>query len=226
MPVITEVRFAHEDGALADTLTALPDLDARVIRDTNTNPRQSVYHLRLDHPDPERVQATLATDHTIENATPKPEFDDKQLTAVEFADDAVLMGPHVTDQGGLVVDARSASADHEPRGWHERWLLPDREAIHEVWQRAQDDGFSFTLIEFHRAGRTDGSYQGLDVLTDEQHQSLAAAYEAGYFAEPRETSLEELGETLDLSASAVGGRLKRGMKSLIGGTLVVEGYDE
>lgn len=225
MPVITEVRFAHEDGALADTLAALPDLDARVIRDSSTNPGQSVYHVRLDHPDPDRVQAALEADHTVAEATPKPEFDNEPLAAIEFADDAVLMGPHVTSLDGLVVDARSASSDHEPRGWLERWLLPSREEIHEVWQRAREDGFAFSLIEFHPAGRTDGTNRGLDVLTEEQRTTLAAAYEAGYFTEPRETSLEELGDSLGLSASAVGGRLKRAMRALVGETLAVERYD-
>jgi hypothetical protein len=225
MPNITEVSFAHEDGALADTLTALPELDARVIRETSTVPSQSLYHLRLDHPDPDRLKAALAADHTIEAATPKPGLDDEEIVAVEFAADAKLMAPHVTSEGGLVVDARSASPETDPRGWYERWLLPTREAIHEVWQRARDEGFSFTLVEFHPAGRADGTHQGLEALTDEQRRTLAEAYEAGYFAEPRETSLAELGEDLDLSASAVGGRLKRGMKSLIGETLVVEGYD-
>ncbi|MFB6309918.1 MAG: helix-turn-helix domain-containing protein [Salinirussus sp.] len=225
MPLITEVRFGHEHGALADTLAALPELDARVVRDSSTNPDESVYHLRLDHPAPDRVQAALEADHTVANATPKPEFDTEPLAAVKFADDAVLMGPHVTSLDGLVVDARSASPEYDPRGWHERWLLPSREAIHEVWQRARDDGFTFSLLEFRPAGRTDGTTWGIDVLTEEQRETLAAAYEAGYFTEPRETSLEELGESLGLSASAVGGRLKRAMKALIGETLAVERYD-
>jgi len=226
MAVVTEVRFAHDDGALAHTLGELPDLDARIVRESSTNPQQNVYYLRVDYPDPARVPTVLEADHSVADATPMPEFDDRGLIAVEFAADAKLMGPHVTRQGGLVVDARSASADQQPRGWHERWLLPDREAIRAVWQRARDEGFTFTLLEFHRSGRADGTAKGVDVLTGEQRQTLAAAYEEGYFAEPRETSLQELGETLDLSASAVGGRLKRGMKSLIGETLVVEGHRE
>lgn len=226
MAVITEVRFAHEDGALADTLAALPDLDARVLRESSTNPGQSVYFLRLDHADADRVRSVLVDDHTVDDVTPMSEFEDGQLSAVEFAEGTVLMGPHVTTEGGLVVDARSANPAYDPRGWHERWLLPSREAIHEVWQRARDEGFAFSLLEFHRAGQVDGTYQGLDALTDQQRRTLAAAYEQGYFAEPRETSLEELGESLDLSASAVGGRLKRGMKSLIGETLVVDRHEE
>lgn len=226
MAVITEVRFAHEDGALADTFAALPDLDARVVRESSTNPGGSVYFLRFEYGDTAAVRAALADDHTVADVTPMSEFDDGELAAVEFAEDAVLMGPHVTREGGLVVDARSSSAGRETRGWYERWLLPGREAIHDVWQCAREEGFAFSLLEFHRTGHVDGTHHGLDALTEQQRQTIAAAYEEGYFAEPRETSLEELGDSLDLSASAVGGRLKRGMKSLIGETLVVERHEE
>ncbi len=226
MAVITEVQFGHEDGALADTLETLPELDARVIRESSTNPRRNVYYLRFDYHKPSAVLSALADDHTVDTIQPMSEFDDQQLSAVEFASETRLMGPHVTSEGGFVVDARSSSPEFQPRGWHERWLLPDREAIHEIWQRARDDGFAFSLLEFHQAGRVDGAHHGLDALTDEQRRTIAAAYEAGYFAEPRETSLEELGDALDLSASAVGGRLKRGMKTLIGETLVVERHGE
>jgi len=225
MALITEVRFAHEDGALAHTLAELPKLDARVVRESSTNPRQSVYYLGFDHYETARIEEVLADDHTVADATRMPGHDE-QLIAVEFADEAQLMGPHVTNEGGLVVDARTSAPGHEPRGWHERWVFPDREAIESVWQQAREAGFTFTLLEFHRSGRVDGTDQGFDVLTEQQRETLAAAYEKGYFSEPRETSLEELGDSLDLSASAVGGRLKRGMKNVIGETLVVEGHRE
>jgi predicted DNA binding protein len=48
------------------------------------------------------------------------------------------------------------------------------------------------------------------------------AYKEGYFEEPRTTSLEELGDILDISPTAVGGRLRRGMAALIETTLSEE----
>lgn len=226
MAIVTEVRFAHTDGALADTLTALPDLDVRVIREASTDPKQSVYFLRFDADDPDAVETVLEQDHTVSTVTPMPEFEDQHLWGVEFSDDAKLMNPQVTSLGGFVADARAASPGNEPRGWHERWLLPHREALHDIWEHAREEGFDFEILELRRQDRADTEYPGPNALTEQQQVALTVAYEQGYFQEPREASLEEVAESLDLSASAVGGRLKRGMRSLIEGTLVVDRPEE
>jgi len=222
MTIITEVRFAHDDGALADTLTALPDLEVTVVSETSTDPDRNVSHLRFEYVDPATLREELAGDHTVSDAEPVREFETGRLWAVEFAPKAKLLAPRVTNEGGFVLDARSASGPASPRGWHERWLLPGRDALHTIWQDANEAGFEFDILEFHRRGRTDAAYPGGDALTEEQREALVAAYERGYFTEPRETSLEELAAEFDLSASAVGGRIKRGMKALIGGALVVD----
>lgn len=226
MAIVTEVRFAHPDGALAETLGAFPDLDVRVIREASTDPGQSVYFLRFDTEDRDAVETALERDHTVTGVTPMPEFEDQCLWGVEFADETNLLGPQVTSLGGFVVDARAASHGTEPRGWHERWVLPDREALHDIWEHARENGFDFEILELRRQKRADTEYLGPNALTDQQRTALTVAYELGYFEEPREASLEEVAESLDLSASAVGGRLKRGMRSLIEGTLVVERPDE
>lgn len=221
MPVLTEVQFTHDEGALAHTLETLPSVDVSVVRETSTAPGESVYYLRFDGATTAEIEAALGRDDSVAAAESMPNFEDR-LWAIEFADETRLLAPQVTNEGGLVVDARSARGTDESRVWHERWLLPDREAIHRVWQHAREAGFEFTLLTFSRGGQLDANYRGLDALTEEQRRTITVAHEEGYFAEPRETSLEELGESLDLSASAVGGRLKRGMKALVGGTLVVD----
>jgi hypothetical protein len=234
MAIITEVRFAHEDGALADTLTALPDLGVTVVGEASTDPDKSRYYIRFDGPD---AATALDADHTVSDAVrmhgsvpdPGPRdgigdangdgADRTQLWGIAFAPGTALLAPRVTEAGGFVLDARSASSG-TPRGWHERWLLPDREALQTIWQHASGTGFDFEVVELHRRGRTDAEYPGPDALTAEQREALVAAYEQGYFAEPRETSLEELADSFDLSASAVGGRINRGLKALIGAALV------
>jgi cytidyltransferase-like protein len=57
-------------------------------------------------------------------------------------------------------------------------------------------------------------------LTNDQEQTLTTAYERGYFAIPRGTTIQELGEALDISDSAVSQRLRRGEESLIAATLL------
>lgn len=226
MAIITEVRFAHEDSALAGTLSALPALETTVVSETSTDP-DGHYRFRFDYDGEGSVREALEADHTVCEATAMREADSSRLWGIELAPETKLLAPLVTTEGGFVLDARSAppGTDLDPRGWHERWLLPDREALHDIWQHARDEEFAFDVLELHRRGRTDAEYPGPDALTDQQQEALVAAYREGYFTEPRETSLEELADTLDISASAVRGRINRGLKALVGAGLVLNRHE-
>ena len=222
MPIITKVRFAHEDGALADTLAALPDLHVTVVPEASTDPMSSVYLLRFETDAPADIEAVLEDDHTVQSVEPMPVFEDENTIAVEFAADAKLLAPRVTSEDGYVLEAQSSNAEKRPRGWYERWSLPDRGSLHDIWQDAVAEGFDFEVIDFHEQGHTDPEYSGPNGHTPEQREALVAAYEMGYFTEPRETSLEELAAELGISPTAVAGRLKRGMRSLIGTTIIMD----
>lgn len=225
MVVITEIRFAHERGALAGTFEALPGTDITVIRDTSTDPEGSVYHVRFDDGQFERIRAALEADPTVDRFESMSVLEDECLCSVVFATDTELLAPAVTSAGGFVLDARSPGTETHRR-WYERCVLPDRESLHDVWQHAREGDFDFEIVELHSGDEIDTEYPRADALTDEQERALVVAYEQGYFAEPRETSLEDLAGILDISASAVGGRLKRGMKALVGTTLVVNRPEE
>ena len=220
MSTIAEVRFAHEDGVLAHTLNELPAVDAKIIRETSTEPSQSTYFLRFGSHRPEEIRAALETDHTVRDGTLVSESEDGQVWRIEFADEARLLNPLVTDEGGFVLHARSTNTDGD-WGWRERWLLPNHEALYTIWQAAREEGFSFDIVHFQQWDGGLSEYTAAETLTDEQRDALALAYERGYFTEPRETDLEELADELGISPSAVAGRLKRGMKILIEDSLIV-----
>lgn len=222
MAIISHVRFAHEDGALAPTFSRLPPLHATVVREASTDPNQRVYLIRFEYDDSPGLRSVLDEDHTVRHVELMRGFEDRKLWAIEFEPEARLLNPKVTSEDGLVLDARSSNDQSVPRGWLERWLLPDRESLHTIWQHAREEGFEFEVLEFRRQAQSATDFTEPALLTDEQREALLVAYENGYFAEPRETSLAELGAELGLSPTAVGGRLKRGMKSLLGMTIVVE----
>lgn len=226
MPIITEVRFAHPDGALADTLRTLPDLEVTVVPEASMGPRRSVYLLRFSEVSTEEVQSVLEADHTVDSVEPMPVFEREPMIGVEFAPGTRLLAPRVTSEDGFVLEARSSNPDVRPRGWFERWLLPSREALHDIWHDAREEGFEFEVLRFREQGRTDPEYGGSTTLTEEQREALVVAYDRGFFAEPRETSLEELAKELDISPTAVAGRLKRGMRSLVGMTVVADRPEE
>lgn len=221
MAIITEVLFAHEDGALADTLDELPDLDVSVIREAGTDPEFEFDLLRFEGRRTSEIERVLERDHTVRRARRIPRYHDQRLFGIEFEPETRLLNPEVTSRDGFVMYARSSDPDEFRRGWYECWLLPDADALHDIWHHAREKRFQFEIIELRRQGRITPEYPGPDALTDQQREALLAAYELGYFAEPREASLATVADSLGLSATAAGGRIKRGMKSLVGKTLVV-----
>lgn len=222
MAIVAEVDFAHEHGALVDTLTGNPDLDLMVVRDARTAPGQSEYLVRFECDRLDEVVDALEADHTVGQVARVPWFEDQHIVGVEFAPDARLLNPEVTARNGLVLKARSGPGNRRPRGWRERWLLPDGDALQEIWQDARADGFEFDIIDLEQQGTTGTELSRTVSLTPEQRDGLVVAYRHGYFDEPRKTSLEALADELDVSPTAVGGRIKRGMKTLIWRTLVLD----
>lgn len=213
--VIADVRFAHENGALAHTLNERPDVDLRLLRETSTDPEPKTYVVQFGSGNSEEFRPVLENDHTVSTIASMPDTTDRTLWGVEFDDDTQLLNPLVTDEGGFVLRATSTTMESGRRGWHEHWLLPHRGAIHTVWEHARETGFEFEIRSFDQwqGGTTDQAVTRTP--TEKQLTALTLAYENGYFTEPRETSLEELADLLGLSPSAVSGRLRRGMKLLI-----------
>lgn len=220
MAIVTEVSFAHEDGALVDTLTEHPELDATVVRDARTAPGECVYLVRFGSDDLDLVKGALEADHSVESVSRLQWFESQQILGVEFASDAKLLNPEVTARNGIVLKARSSHTYQEPRGWHEQWLLPDGDTLQDIWQFARESGFRFEIVDLQQPGDPDPETVDTTHLTPQQRDGLVTAYEHGYFTEPRETGLEELADEMGLSPTAVGGRIKRGMKTLIWQTLV------
>ena len=224
MAIVTEIEFAHEDGALVDTLTAHPDLDVTVVRDARTAPGERVHLVKFGTERLDEVRASLEADHSVASLSRLEWFEEQHILGVEFSPDAALLNPQVTDEDGLVVKARSSNAYTDPRGWRERWLLPDGDALRRIWEYAREEGFAFEIVDLQQPDDTRQDFAGTTTLTPEQRDGLVTAYERGYFTEPRETGLEELAADMELSPTAVGGRIKRGMKTLIWQTLVTEDH--
>lgn len=218
MPIVTTVRFAHERGALAHTLETLPGVEVRVVRDTGTDPEHDMYIFRFEGGEWGNIERTLEADASVAHWYSMSEYETEYLLGIEFTSDTELLAPKVTEAQGFSIEARRADPDTGLFGWLERWLLPDREALNAVWEAAREDGFEFEILALNqlRSPKTEGA----DRLTAQQQETLILAYRKGYFDEPREVSLEDLAEQLELSPTSVGGRLRRGIRGLIETSLV------
>ncbi len=225
MPVITEVQFSHVHGALSDTFDARPELGVTVIGERSTDPDHDTYLIQFDSDDTALIEELLTADTSVREATRMTRIKQRNLWSVSFATETELLSPIVTGEGGLVMDARRNS-DPEVVGWHERWLVPNPEAVNTIWDQAREAGFDFEICELLSESRIDATHPERHMITDAQREAIKTAYTEGYFSEPRDASLADLADALDQSPSAVGGRVRRGMKTLIARTLVVNDSDQ
>ncbi len=82
--------------------------------------------------------------------------------------------------------------------------------------RCREAEIPVTLTKLHALTPVETETEA--ALTETQQDALALAYERGYFESPREVTMEELGDELGISQQAVGSRLRRGMKHILGST--------
>ncbi|PSQ46004.1 bacterio-opsin activator [Halobacteriales archaeon SW_6_65_15] len=110
--------------------------------------------------------------------------------------------------------AATGSAD----GWQRRVRFPDRDSIVEMRQFCADNDVNFRLHRLYAPGESDVVDEF--GLSPEQRRALMTAERVGYFDVPREVSLDDLGEELDISGQSASERLRRGISELVSNTLL------
>ncbi|SDK68118.1 helix-turn-helix domain-containing protein [Natronorubrum texcoconense] len=117
-------------------------------------------------------------------------------------------------------DAIVTSAVGTDTQWTFRLRFPSYEDLSAFYTNCVEQGISMELVQLHETV-SPGSTRQFG-LTTAQRELIAAAYRAGYFDVPRQTTLVELGEQLEVSDSAVSQRLRRGLATLIDSTVLAE----
>jgi len=106
-------------------------------------------------------------------------------------------------------------------GTNQQWTFEvrgeDRTDIAAFQQRCQELNIPVTLTALHALTPVDTAAEA--GLTDAQQEALVLAYERGYFDSPREVALKEIGDELGITQQAVGSRLRKGTKYVVGSTL-------
>jgi predicted DNA binding protein len=217
MTLIAIVRIEHPDLALTHTIKRTSGVSIQVVPDSGTDPDTGkfFFHVETVGGDFGTFERALAADGTVAEYDLVAEADETRIYRIRHTESTKLLTPKTTEVGGLMREADSASG-----GWEVRIQLPDREALATLWEFCEDEGISFEIVQLYEQNGIDADGGGR--LTDAQREALVTAYEWGYFEEPRGTTHEELAGELGISATAVGGRIRRGMARLIEATMVDE----
>lgn len=212
MSVTATIYIAHERLALVPTLRRLDDIDIRVITQGTTAPGATNFPFLINYDNREELEARLAEDPTVGEYELVDWADGTGIYYIAHTSETLLISTVVTDVNGFLVDTETKGY-----GWLVRLLLPERAALSEIWEFARENDISLDIIEIY--GNDDTAAVESYGLTDEQAAALRTAYEEGYFGEPREISLDEVATEMNLSSTAMSGRLRRGMRNLIAATI-------
>lgn len=101
-----------------------------------------------------------------------------------------------------------------------RAIVPSRDALNEFHAAIRKYGYEFSLQQV--TTDIESGLEGEPPLSGPQREALVLAYERGYYEQPRQVTLKEIGEELGISESAVSGRLCRGISSLLANNLSLD----
>lgn len=213
MSVFGEFDLPAGTFAFQETMETLPEaiveIERVVVTEDEVTPYCWVSGVSLD-----AFDDAVATDPSIDDCTLVDRHDEAGLFRTEWTDrlDPVVHAYRSIE--GVVLEATGRDGF-----WEFRIRFDDRAEAVEFREYLQTYGIEFTLRRLTRASAPETGEQ-YD-LTGKQREALVAAWHGGYFDTPRESTLREIADDLDITQQSLSQRLRRGFRSLIANTLVV-----
>lgn len=163
----------------------------------------------------------LEDDGTITSFRLIAENGDERLYRAHYHEDASCVSIYhaAIDEDGVFLKAET-----DGDGWTTKMLFPSRDAFNEFREACDAVDLSLSVDSIYSKPFS-GSGDEI-ALTDPQRDLLTRAVQVGYFDIPRETTLQELGQQMNISGQAASERLRRGMETLIRETVTEQAIDE
>lgn len=98
-----------------------------------------------------------------------------------------------------------------------RIQFPDKDSLTAFYHACQERDLGIRLVQWYDQ-ENPLEQEGLDI-SPKQREALEAAFQAGYFDIPRQVTLQQLAEELDVSEQGVSERLRRGLSAYLKATL-------
>lgn len=212
MTTIAELSLSTTEFALAETFQQLPALEVRVESVVAEGPSRTVPLVWFSNVDRDDLESVLEDDPTVaEHRQLLENTEDGELFyRLEYTEEVGSVCCCVYRHGGTVLDAHVSDGQ-----WTLRLLFPHREELSSAVSAIEDRGVRIDVKRMVEAGQ-DEDLETTAALTDPQQEAIAEAYRQGYYDVPREISLEELANELDISHQALSERLRRANRVLAG----------
>jgi len=215
MGVIAEFTVNDESLLLRDSLAAVPSMQLEIVQDTAGRDGLPIFYFWASGGEFDAFEAALAEDESVANYEVLERLAGKRMYRVKCSRNSFY---DAYRESAATMDDISADGD----GWHLRMRFPDRDSLREYRSTYEEANVQFTV---HRLFTDRGGPSDAFGLTDKQRDALALAHRRGYFSRPREVTLEELADDLDISPQAVSARIQRALETLVGSTIGSDARD-
>ncbi|WP_436912326.1 helix-turn-helix domain-containing protein [Halosimplex marinum] len=208
MSTIVEATVPADQFALAETLSAAPATEIRMVRLVAHGSERVMPFLWAGCDDTDRVRDALEGDPTTEAVSVLADFDGEALFDVDWAAKVRVLVSIVAEENATILDACGRDDT-----WHLQIFFPDHELVSATREFCGDFGVDLAIERVNRL--SEASEYGHLGLTERQYETLVDAYEAGYYEVPRTVNQEELAEHFDVSHQALSERLRRAHETVI-----------
>jgi hypothetical protein len=207
------IEFSLDHPLLRESLRDLPETRLTWERTDRAKGGRVWALLWAEGEDLGAFERATGDDPTVASISRVVESHERRLYKVEIDGDALdETYPLLVDLGCLV---RELSVTQE--GWEARIVFPEQSAVDRFFDHCRTDGLSFRIHRVYE--ERDEADRETFGLTDRQLETLRTAVEFGYLDVPRRSTLEDLGDRLGISDTAVSQRFRRGVKRLVENTL-------
>jgi predicted DNA binding protein len=211
MAIILEFSLPADSFALGDALEAVPNIEIELDRIVPID-QQALPYLWVEGRELEAFEQHIETAPHVESFQVVESMPERRLYDVDWQGRVELVVSGIADADGTILAAR-ATGDH----WEFRLRFPDRKQAKQFQSHCIETETPVDLSKLYDLSKE--GFRKEYNLTRKQYDALRLAYDSGYFCEPREVDLADLGSELDISPRAVSYRLRRGISSLVEHTI-------
>lgn len=157
--------------------------------------------------------SAIRSNPDVETLVLVDELPDRTLVRVQWAMDENPVFRLLSDVNATLIDAIGSS-----EGWALSLRFLDPERISAFYTDCVEQGIDLKLQQVHTTTNPgENPYYG---LSSKQVDTILEAFQRGYFRVPRDVTTQQLAELLGVSSQAVSERMRRGIATLIGTTLI------
>ena len=211
MTYVAEFTVPPESFPFGKTLVSMPDIEMEVDQIVPTD-ESALPFFWVRGCDPEAFLAAAEAEPDVEDTRELETVGETALFRAKWNPSAGVI------EGLQELDATIVESVGTAESWRFEVRTADRPAFSQFRDVFESEGIEIDLARIYDLEDVvDGQR---DALTDDQRETLLAAYHAGYYETPRETTQAELGEHFGITSRAVSDRMRRGVRNLVRDTLL------